>query len=78
MGHGLCVCFCVCGETTKNKEESKNVNRTWSISRWNSNPCYFGDTGYKQDTVSVSGADLPQNPTFSCVGKKSNNTKHTS
>jgi hypothetical protein len=23
MGHGLCVCFCVCGETTKNKEESK-------------------------------------------------------
>jgi hypothetical protein len=19
MGHGLCVCFCVCGETTKNK-----------------------------------------------------------
>jgi hypothetical protein len=24
MGHGLCVCLCVCGETTKNKEESKN------------------------------------------------------
>ncbi len=23
MGHGLCVCFCVCGETTINKEESK-------------------------------------------------------
>ncbi len=23
MGHGLCVCFGVCGETTKNKEESK-------------------------------------------------------
>ncbi len=21
-GHGLCVCFGVCGETTKNKEES--------------------------------------------------------
>jgi hypothetical protein len=19
MGHGLCVCFCVCGEATKNK-----------------------------------------------------------
>ncbi len=26
MGHGLCVCFGVCGETTKNKEESKNMN----------------------------------------------------
>jgi hypothetical protein len=26
MGHGLCVCFGVCGETTKNKGESKNVN----------------------------------------------------
>ncbi len=26
MGHGLCVCFCVCGETTKNKEERKLVN----------------------------------------------------
>ncbi len=26
MGHGLCVCFGVCGETTKNKEESKIVN----------------------------------------------------
>ncbi len=25
-GHGLCVCFGVCGETTKNKEESKMVN----------------------------------------------------
>jgi hypothetical protein len=25
MGHGLCVCFCVCGETT-NKKESKIVN----------------------------------------------------
>ncbi len=25
-GHGLCVCFGVCGETTKNKEESKIVN----------------------------------------------------
>jgi hypothetical protein len=25
MGHGLCVCFGVCGETTKNKEESKIV-----------------------------------------------------
>ncbi len=24
-GHGLCVCFGVCGETTKNKEESKIV-----------------------------------------------------
>ncbi len=23
---GLCVCFCMCGETTKNKEESKIVN----------------------------------------------------
>jgi hypothetical protein len=29
MGHGLCVCFCVHGKTTKNKEEeSKIVNRT--------------------------------------------------
>jgi hypothetical protein len=28
MGHGLCVCFGVCGETTKIKEESKIVNRT--------------------------------------------------
>jgi hypothetical protein len=28
MGHGLYVCFCVCGETTKNKEESKIMNRT--------------------------------------------------
>ncbi len=26
MGHGLCVRFGVCGETTKNKEESKIVN----------------------------------------------------
>jgi hypothetical protein len=26
MGHGLCVCFGVCGKTTKNKEESKIVN----------------------------------------------------
>jgi hypothetical protein len=26
MGHDLCVCFGVCGETTKNKEESKIVN----------------------------------------------------
>jgi hypothetical protein len=26
MGHGLCVCFGVCGETTNNKEESKIVN----------------------------------------------------
>ncbi len=26
MGHGLCVCFGVCGETTKNREESKIVN----------------------------------------------------
>ncbi len=25
MGHGLCVCFGVCGETTKNKEEGKIV-----------------------------------------------------
>ncbi len=25
MGHGLCVCFGVCRETTKNKEESKIV-----------------------------------------------------
>jgi hypothetical protein len=25
MGHGLCVCFGACGETTKNKEESKIV-----------------------------------------------------
>ncbi len=28
-GHGLCVCFGVCGETTKNKEESKIVNVCW-------------------------------------------------
>jgi hypothetical protein len=28
MGHGLCVYLCVCGETTKNKEEIKIVNRT--------------------------------------------------
>jgi hypothetical protein len=28
MGHGLCVCFCVSGETTKNKVESKIVNVT--------------------------------------------------
>ncbi len=26
MGHGLCVCFGVCGETTKNREESKIMN----------------------------------------------------
>jgi hypothetical protein len=25
MGHGLCVCFGVCGKTTKNKEERKMV-----------------------------------------------------
>ncbi len=28
MGHGLCV-FGVCGETTKNKEESKIKNNQW-------------------------------------------------
>jgi hypothetical protein len=27
MGHGLCVYFCVCEETSKNKEESKIMNR---------------------------------------------------
>jgi hypothetical protein len=26
IGHGLCVCFGVCGETTKSKEERKIVN----------------------------------------------------
>ncbi len=26
VGHGFCVCFCVSGETTKNKEENKIVN----------------------------------------------------
>ncbi len=26
MDHGFCVCFCVSGETTKNKEESKIFN----------------------------------------------------
>jgi hypothetical protein len=31
MGHGLYVCFCVCGETTKNKEESKIVNVLYPI-----------------------------------------------
>ncbi len=29
MGHRLCVCFGVCGETTKNMEESKIVNRVF-------------------------------------------------
>jgi hypothetical protein len=28
MGHGSCVCFGVCGETTKNEEERKIVNET--------------------------------------------------
>jgi hypothetical protein len=28
MGHGLCMCFCVCEETTKNKDESKIVNES--------------------------------------------------
>ncbi len=31
MGHGLCVYFCVLGETTKNKEESKIVNVLESV-----------------------------------------------
>jgi hypothetical protein len=31
MGPGLCVCFGVCGETTKNKEESKIVMVPWSL-----------------------------------------------
>jgi hypothetical protein len=26
MSHGFCVCFCVSGETTKNKDRSKIVN----------------------------------------------------
>jgi hypothetical protein len=26
LGYGLCVCFCVYGETTENKEESRIVN----------------------------------------------------
>ncbi len=26
VSHGFCACFCVSGETTKNKEESKIVN----------------------------------------------------
>jgi hypothetical protein len=30
MGHVLCVCFRVCGETTKNKEGSKIVNVSYS------------------------------------------------
>jgi hypothetical protein len=30
----VCVCFCVCGETTKYKVLSlKNVNAPWSIAR---------------------------------------------
>jgi hypothetical protein len=29
MGHGICVCFCVSGETTKNKEERKILNVTY-------------------------------------------------
>ncbi len=28
MDHGLCVCFFVCGETTKNKKESKIMNKS--------------------------------------------------
>jgi hypothetical protein len=43
IGHDLCVCFCVCGETTKNKEESKIVNVSKSILHWISNLCYFGN-----------------------------------
>jgi hypothetical protein len=31
MGHGLCACFGVCGETTKKKEKSKIVNVPWSL-----------------------------------------------
>ncbi len=35
-GNGLCVFFCVCEVTTKNKEESKIVNvsyrRSWGLS----------------------------------------------
>jgi hypothetical protein len=33
MGHhGLCVSFCACGETTKNKVGPKKVIGPWSIS----------------------------------------------
>jgi hypothetical protein len=32
-GHGLCVCFGVCGETTKNKEENKIVNVSLSFKK---------------------------------------------
>jgi hypothetical protein len=31
MSHGLCVCFGVCGETTKNMEERKIVMVQYSI-----------------------------------------------
>jgi hypothetical protein len=34
MGHGLCVCFGVCGETTKNKEENKIVMVSYLIGVW--------------------------------------------
>ncbi len=32
-GRGLCVCFGVCGETTKKKEESKIINVSYEFSQ---------------------------------------------
>jgi hypothetical protein len=31
MGHGLCVSFCLCGETTKISWDQKKVLDSWSI-----------------------------------------------
>ncbi len=31
MGHGLCVIFCLCGETTKYEVGPKNSDGSWSL-----------------------------------------------
>jgi hypothetical protein len=31
VGHGLCVSFCVRGETTKIRSDLKKVNSSWSL-----------------------------------------------
>ncbi len=53
MGHGLCMCFCVCGGTTKNKEESKIVNVSYPTQRIVRCAVAIRDAAYKQDTDSV-------------------------
>jgi hypothetical protein len=60
MGHGLCVCFGVCGETTKNKKEIKiHTNNFLPISSpIAKNPayCYTGAPGVAIRRIFSNGA----------------------